>query len=160
MTITRVITGKVPMYAIGGLPTLVNLTESPAMTIWLKIRNVDAAGMTADYLGWMGEKADAAKIGSELMDDHGRKHPQLRHLIKPEEAIQGSVQGAGPMKPIVAGQAVADAILFTMPPADADSFELTLSGKAIGQEEDLHFRIPKSMIKPDESNPLLGGPGN
>lgn len=159
VTITSVITGKVPTYAIGGLPTLVNLTESPAMTIWLKIRNTDVAG-SADYLGWMGAKADSAKIGSELIDDHGRKHPQLRHLIKPDEAIQGSMQGDGPLKPILAGQSVADAILFPMPPADADSFELTLSGKAIGQEEDLHFRIPKSMIKPDESNPLLGGLGN
>jgi hypothetical protein len=159
VTITNVVKGKVPTYAIGGLPTLVNLTESPAMTIWLKVRNNDAAG-NADYLGWMGEKADAAKIGAELMDDHGRKHPQLRRLIKPDEAIQGSVQGNGPLMPIAAGQSVADAVLFPTPPQDADYLELTLSGKAIGQEEDLHFRIPKSMIKEDDTNPLLGGVGN
>jgi hypothetical protein len=157
VTITKVVVGKVPTYAVGGLPTLVNLTQDPAMTIWLKIHNGDEAGSVA-YTGWMGAKAEEAKIESKLVDDHGRDHRRLRFPL--DEAIPGSVLGVVPLKPVFAGQSVADAVVFPVLPEDVDDFDLTLSGKAIGQEEDLHFRIPRSMIKPDESNPLLGGTGN
>ena len=157
VTITKVVVGKVPTYAVGGLPTLVNLTQDPAMTIWLKIHNGDEAG-SVEYTGWMGAKAEEAKIESKLVDDHGREHRRLRFPL--DEAIPGSILGKVPLKPVFAGQSVPDAIVFPVLPEDVDLFDLTLSGKAIGQEEDLHFRIPRSMIKPDDSNPLLGGAGN
>jgi hypothetical protein len=157
VTVTKVVVGKVPTYAVGGLPTLVNLTQDPAMTIWLKIHDGDAAG-SVEYTGWMGAKAEEAKIESKLVDDHGREHRRLRFPL--DEAIPGSILGKVPLKPVFAGQSVPDAIVFPVLPEDVDLFDLTLSGKAIGQEEDLHFRIPRSMIKPDESNPLLGGSGN
>jgi hypothetical protein len=157
VTITKVVVGKVPTYAVGGLPTLVNLTQDSAMTIWFKIHNGDEAG-SVEYTGWMGAKAEETKIESKLVDDHGRDHRRLRFPL--DEAIPGSILGKVPLKPVVAGQSIADAVVFPVLPEDVDDFDLTLSGKAIGQEEDLHFRIPRSMIKPDDSNPLLGGTGN
>ena len=80
--------------------------------------------------------------------------------LRKNEAVVGSIQGSGPLKPVFAGQSVKDAIVFAPLADEAQSMDLTLSGKAIGQDEDLHFRIPKSMIKTDDSNPLIGGPGN
>jgi hypothetical protein len=127
------------------------------MTIWFKIHNGDEAG-SAEYIGWMGAKAAEAKIESKLVDDHGRDHRRLRFPL--DEAIPGSVLGFVPLKPVAAGQSVPDAVVFPVLPDDVDFFELTLSGKAIGQDDDLHFRVPRSMIKLDDSNPLFGGSKN
>ncbi len=159
VTITKVLVGRVPYYEIGGIDTLTDLTRDPLMTVWLKIRNGDAAG-SVEYSGWMGVKADKEKTEATVADDHGHSHGALRNYFKADQALKGSVQGEGALKPIFAGQAVADAVVFPMPAEDAEYLELTLSGNAIGQEEPLHFRIPKSMIKQDESNPLIGGAGN
>lgn len=159
VTITKVLVGRVPYYEIGGIDTLTDLTPDPLMTVWFKVRNGDAAG-SVEYSGWMGMKADKEKTEATISDDHGRTHGVLRNYFKANQALKGSIQGDGPLKPIFAGQAVNDAVVFPLPAEDAEVIELTLSGKAIGQDEPLHFRIPKSMIKPDESNPLIGGAGN
>ena len=157
VTITKVLVGKVGSSRIGGGPdAFPSITGDDRMTIWFKIRNTDAAG-SADYTGWMGVKAEKAKISSELDDDQGGTYQHFQ--FRPEEAIVGSIQGRGPLRPIFAGQSVADALVFPAMPAGVDSIELTLSGKGIGQDEDLHFRIPKSMIKSFTPNLLVPGVG-
>jgi hypothetical protein len=150
VTVTRVLVGKVPTYPVGGLAELFDLTPDPYLTIWFKIKNTDAAG-SVDYRGWMGAKAEEARIESLLVDDHGREH---KHIKFPGDA---AIRGTKPAEPISAGQSVNDALVFPLLWADVESARLTLSGKAIGQEQDLHFQLPASMIKTDNSNPLLGG---
>jgi hypothetical protein len=150
VTITKVLVGKVPTYPVGGLAELFDVTPDPYLTVWFKIKNTDAAG-SVDYKGWMGQKAEESAIDSLLVDDHGREH---KHIKFPDDAV---IRGTKPAAPISAGQSVNDALVFPLLWADVESARLTLSGKAIGQDEDLHFQIPSSMIKTDNSNPLLGG---
>jgi hypothetical protein len=151
VTVSKVVVGKVVTYPIGDLQTLINVTGEPYLIIWLKVKNIDAAG-SAEFAGWMNPQADEAKMESLLVDDHGREHKPVRPFNK-DEAIQKTT----PPGKIFAGQTANDAIVFRVLTDDVDSMDLTLSGKAIGRDEDLHFRIPRSMIVHDNSNPLLGG---
>ena len=154
VTVTKVVVGKVVSYPIGDLQTLINVTFEPYMIVWLKVKNTDASG-SAEFAGWMSPQAEEQKIESKLIDDHGREHKPIRPFNK-DEAIQKTT----PPGKIFAGQTATDAIVFRVLTDDVDSMDLTLSGKAIGRDEDLHFRIPRSMIARDNSNPLLSGAGN
>ena len=154
VTVSKVVIGKVVTYPIGDLQTLINVTGEPYMIIWLKIKNTDAAG-SAEFTGWMNPQAEEEKIGAQLMDDHGREHKPVRPFNKDE-----AIQNTDPPGKIFAGQTAKDAVVFRVLTDDVDSMDLTLSGKAIGRDEDLHFRIPRSMITKDNSNPLLGGTRN
>jgi hypothetical protein len=154
VTVAKVVVGKVVSYPIGDLQTLINVTSEPYMIVWLKVKNTDASG-SAEFAGWMSPQAEDQKIESKLIDDHGREHKPIRPFNK-DEAIQKTT----PPGKIFAGQTATDAIVFRVLTDDVDSMDLTLSGKAIGRDEDLHFRVPSSMIARDNSNPLLGGAGN
>jgi hypothetical protein len=154
VTVSKVVIGKVVSYPIGDLQTLINVTSDQYMIIWLKIKNTDTAG-SAEFSGWMSPRAEDEKIGAQLVDDHGREHKPVRPFNK-DEAIQKTT----PPGKVFAGQTANDAVVFRVLTDDVDSMDLTLSGKAIGRDEDLHFRIPRSMFVHDNSNPLLGGAGN
>jgi hypothetical protein len=154
VTVTKVVVGKVTTYPIGDLQTLFNVTDGSYMVVWFTIKNVDASG-SAEFKGWMSPQAEKEKIESLLVDDRGREHKPIRPFNK-DEAIQKTTSPG----PIFAGQSATDALVFRLLPDDVDSMDLTLSGKAIGRVEDLHFRIPRTMITRDNSNPLLGGAGN
>ena len=154
VTVAKVVVGKVVSYPIGDLQTLINVTSEPYMIVWLKVKNTDASG-SAEFAGWMNPQAEEHKFESTLIDDHGREHKPIRPFNK-DEAIQTTT----PPGKIFAGQTATDAIVFRVLTDDVDSMDLTLSGKAIGRDEDLHFRIPRSMIVRDISNPLLGRTGN
>jgi hypothetical protein len=154
VTVTKVVVGKVVSYPIGDLQTLINVTSEPYMIVWLEVKNTDASG-SAEFTGWMSPQAEEQKIKSKLIDDHGREHKPVRPFNK-DEAIQKTSQPGR----IFAGQTATDAIVFRVLTDDVESMGLTLAGKAIGRDEDLHFRIPRSMITKDDSNPLLGGAGN
>jgi hypothetical protein len=153
VTVSKVVIGKVVSYPIGDLQTLINVSDDPYLIVWFKITNTDAAG-SAKYKGWMNSLAEEEKIESKLVDDHGREHKPFRPFNKDEAIQKTTLPGT-----IFAGQSATDALVFRVLPDDVDSMDLTLSSKAIGRDEDLHFRIPRSMIVHDNSNPLLEGAG-
>jgi hypothetical protein len=154
VTITKVVVGRVATKLAGEAFELgAEPTPDPYLSVWFHIKNTDAAGST-EYVGWMGKKAEEAKIESSLIDDRGHEH---KHVPFPPDT---AIKGTKPAAPIFAGQAVDDALVFSPLPAEVEAVELVLSGKAVGQEEDLHFRIPRTMIKADDSNPLIGGARN
>jgi hypothetical protein len=126
-------------------------TEAKFLHIRLKIQNNQTAG-TIDYKGWMTlPDSDAT-----LTDDQGTeiKRFDINTLASPTQHL--TIVNSHPSATIEISQSNEDVIIFHLPPDGAQYLRLTLSGKAAGLGDDLHFQIPRSMITTGETgNSLL-----
>ncbi len=149
MNIAKVVVGRVSITQRDGL--FPEPTPEPYLTVWLKIQNKEAAGEVV-YTGWMNAAAAKTKIKATLTDEQGR--PFALVPITKDDFVSGAKSaatltgGSGP---------ISDALLFIPPKEPVQYLQLTLSGEAFAQKGDLHFQIPWSMVKTEDSNPLVGG---
>ena len=116
------------------------------LVVRIKITNSGSAAV--EYQSWHltpytaidGKSPDETK----LVDDRSRVYPAVN--------IPGAVtfNGHVPKASIAMGESVVDALLFRVPsgfsPGDVKSLRLTLSGKAVGQENEFELKIDGGKI--------------
>jgi hypothetical protein len=150
VTITKVTQGRV---AIAGKDIGVDLTGESYLTVWLKIENKAGVGDVA-YTSWMDPEGAKSALKSEVVDEQGRPY-KICPLLKGEY-----ISGTRPTPSIGSNSSITDALAYALPKDEVKTLRLMLPGQAVGQKGNLYFEIPWSMVKAEETNPLIGGLGN
>jgi len=137
ISITMVVTGTVPLRA--GILDRESESLNELLMVWLKIENISKR-TKIDYSGWMSKYASLRDIDASLTDDVDNRYRQINF------SGLSTVHGATPSESIYPGTAIEDAIVFELPVKGTRFLRLKLTSNAFGEEGDIRFQIPASMI--------------
>ena len=112
-------------------------SQESKLRIYLNVENV-SKNAKFYYSGWGNQFA-----GASLQDDLGNRYHSQDGFGNDREGVRG-----GSLYP---GDRVQETLVFEFPVPSAKFLTLTLPGSYIGQQQDMRFKIPRSMWEPAAS---------